>query len=185
MEHTESLPAFRYHPDPLATGAVESGPDAPCASCQRIRGYKYTGPVYSTEDLPIEQYLCPWCIADGSAARQFGATFNDTGETDGLSDPVRSEIETRTPGFTGWQQERWLACCGDAAAFLGAAGAAELRRSFPAAVPVVKKYLRDEFDLSQADAEQFFRTLDRESGPTAYVFLCLHCGGYLAYVDQA
>ncbi|MFG1681611.1 CbrC family protein [Nonomuraea sp. NPDC049269] len=35
-------------------------------------------------------------------------------------------ISRRTPGFSGWQQERWLFHCGDGAAFLGPVGASEL-----------------------------------------------------------
>lgn len=116
------LPPFKYHPDPLATGSFRVDPDTPCLSCSRIRGYIYTGPVYTERNFILAYHLCPWCIADGSAARQFGAIFNDTGTIDDISDEARTEVETRTPGFDGWQQETWLACCGDAAAFLGASG---------------------------------------------------------------
>ena len=30
---------------------------------------------------------------------------------------------------------------------------------------------------------EYFSALDRESGPTAYIFRCLHCGEYGAYSD--
>ncbi|MFF3656165.1 CbrC family protein [Streptomyces olivochromogenes] len=33
----------------------------------------YTGPVYSVDDLA--ERLCPWCIADGTAAGRYEATF--------------------------------------------------------------------------------------------------------------
>jgi uncharacterized protein len=173
MEKTDPLPVFRYHPDPLKTGSVVVAADAPCLGCSRIRGYIYTGPVFTSRNFPLEHHLCPWCIADGSAAREFAATFNDTGETDGIGDAARKEVETRTPGFTAWQQERWLSCCGDAAAFLGAAGAEELMRDHPAAVAEVKKHLREEYELSMADAEEFFGDLRKDDEPTAYVFGCL------------
>src|SRR5580698_1256897 len=42
---SEKLPSFRYHPDPLATGAVKPS-DVVCSCCQRNRGFIYTGPVY-------------------------------------------------------------------------------------------------------------------------------------------
>src|SRR5690348_16843232 len=125
MQASEPLPLFRYHPDPLATGSVRADTDTPCLACSRIRGYIYTGPAYTEKNFILEEHLCPWCIADGSAAKRFSATFNDTGQTDGISDQVRNEIETRTPGFDAWQQEQWLSCCGDAAAFLGHADAKE------------------------------------------------------------
>ncbi len=40
---------------------------------------------------------------------------------------VIDEVSGRTPGFSGWQQERWLVHCGDACAFLGPAGRTEIR----------------------------------------------------------
>lgn len=91
----------------------------------------------------------------------------------------------RTPGYTGWQQETWLGCCGDGAAFLGAAGARELGERFVEAAGAVKEHLRDEYDLSNGALQRFFESLSVESDPTAYVFRCLHCRTYLAYIDQA
>jgi uncharacterized protein CbrC (UPF0167 family) len=185
MEITEALPVFRYHPDPVATEAVRADPDIPCLGCNRIRGYVYSGPVYTEKNFILDDHLCPWCIADGTAAKSFGASFNDAVELDDISDAVREEIELRTPGFTGWQQETWMGCCGDGAAFLGVAGAKELERDFPEAVAVVKKHLRSDFELSKKDADEFFKGLSKEGEPSAYVFRCLHCNKYVAYVDQA
>jgi uncharacterized protein CbrC (UPF0167 family) len=184
MQASESLPVFKYHPDPVATGSVRVDPDTPCLGCNRIRGYIYTGPVYTSRNFILDDHLCPWCIADGSAARKFDATFTDTGTTEGISDDVRGEVEARTPGFTGWQQETWLACCGDAAAFLGVAGAEEIERDFPEAAAAVRQFLRNELELSEDDTEEILEALTRDGEPSAYIFRCLHCGKYLAYVDQ-
>jgi uncharacterized protein CbrC (UPF0167 family) len=180
----DPLPTFRYHPDPIATGSVQADPDIPCLSCNRIREYIYTGPVFTGKNFILEHHLCPWCIADGSAARQFAASFNDAGTMDDVSAEVRTEIEHRTPGFHGWQQETWLACCGDAAAFLGRAGVTEIRQNFPEAIPAVRSHLEDDYDLSGAELDQFYNGLDKDGQPTAYIFRCLHCEKYLAYVDQ-
>ncbi len=178
------LPPFRCYPDPLAGGSVKADPDTPCLSCNRIRGYVYSGPVYITKNFILDEHLCPWCIADGTAAKKFGATFNDAAVMENVSAQVIDEITRRTPGFEAWQQPQWLSCCKDAAAYLGTAGAAELRRDFPNAVPVVMQYLRDEFELSGRDLQEFFDMLSKEDMPTAYVFRCLHCHRYLATVDQ-
>ena len=180
----EELPSFRYHPDPLATGAIKAAPDSPCLGCNRIRGYLYMGPVTTEKNFILEEHLCPWCVADGTAAKKFGATFNDTGEMDCASDAIRFEIEQRTPGFDAWQGGQWLGCCDDGAEFLGLAGKAELERDFPDAIPAVMKHLRKDYDLSKADAEDFFKSLSKDGQPTAYVFRCLECRKYLAYVDQ-
>jgi uncharacterized protein CbrC (UPF0167 family) len=133
------LPKFRYHPDPLGTGFVVQS-EAVCPSCERERGYAYSGPVYAVEEV---EELCPWCIADGSAAEKFEAEFTDVGwgVPDDVPMDVLDEVSLRTPGFTGWQQEHWLYHCGDAAAFLGVVGRLELE-PYPGALEV----LRDERD---------------------------------------
>jgi uncharacterized protein CbrC (UPF0167 family) len=112
------LPEFRYHPEPRDTGVVVDS-DAECVACGKARGVIYVGPVYAEEEL--EQALCPWCIADGTAAEKFKAEFTDVGVgvPDDVPDSVTAELAERTPGFPGWQQERWLYHCSDAAAFLG------------------------------------------------------------------
>jgi uncharacterized protein CbrC (UPF0167 family) len=184
MEAPEPLPKFKYHPDSVATGSVEVS-ESPCLGCNRIRGYIYVGPAYSEKFHYLSHSICPWCIADGSAAKKFGATFADAGTMDGVSGEVMEEIECRTPGFEAWQQETWLTCCNDAAAFLGAAGASELKSQFPAAILAVKKHLAEDYDLAGKELEGFFNGLKKGGEPTAYVFRCLHCESYLAYVDQS
>jgi uncharacterized protein len=169
----EPLPAFKYHPDPVATGSIKADADAPCLSCNRIRGYIYEGPAYSEKYHYLTHSLCPWCIADGSAAKKFGAEFADAGTLDDVDDSVMEEIAYRTPGFEAWQDAQWLTCCDDAAAYLGAAGAAELKGKFAAAIPAVEQ-----------DWDGDWRDLSKDGQPTAYIFRCLHCKQYLAYVDQ-
>ncbi len=184
MEPEEPLPSFRYHPDPLATGVVRAAPDTPCLGCNRLRGYVYTGPAHTAKNFMLSHCVCPWCIADGTLARQFGAGFNDAGTLADVPDAVRLEIEQRTPGFERWQDGDWPSCCGDAAAFLGAAGAAELGADLSPAATAVREVLREDYELSASDLEEFFDALDKEGMPTAYVFRCLHCGAYHAEVDQ-
>jgi uncharacterized protein CbrC (UPF0167 family) len=184
MDEIPSLPAFKYYPDPVADGTVKAEPDKPCLGCSRIRGWIYTGPFYTEKNLILEESLCPWCIANGTAAKKFSATFNYAGTMEDVTLAIREEIEQRTPGFYSWQDNGWLACCHDAAAFLGVAGSEELQKNFPKAIPAVKKHLREDYDLSGDDLQEFFDALTKDDQPTAYVFQCLHCQGYLAYVDQ-
>jgi uncharacterized protein len=185
MDDSRALPSFRYHPDPVATGSVKPAPDTPCLGCNRIRGYIYNGPAYTEKNFILDNSVCPWCIADGTAAKQFGATFNDGGTMDDVPAGVMTEIEERTPGFHGWQQEIWLTCCDDAAAFLGSAGVKELENDFPDAIPVVRKHIQEDYGFSGADLDEFFQSLRKDDQPTAYIFRCLHCQQYLAYADQA
>jgi hypothetical protein len=180
---TETLPAFRYHPDPVATGSIEPSP-VRCFSCQRARGYIYVGPVYCRQDL--HNLLCPWCIADGSAHTRFGCEFTDRGggiggygDWDTPPDRVMDEVAYRTPGFTGWQQERWYTHCGDAAAFLGLVGWQELQSYGQQAVDAIARECGQQGD----DLGAYLRALDRDGSPTAYLFRCLHCGDHGGYSD--
>jgi uncharacterized protein CbrC (UPF0167 family) len=178
----ESLPHFSYHPDPLQTKSVAPSPIT-CRSCGRARGFIYTGPVYAEEELV--DALCPWCIADGSAADRFDAEFVDRagignyGSWEQVPESVIIEVSRRTPCFTGWQQERWWTHCGDAAAFLGPAGAEELQHEWAAAVPM----LQAELGYDESEWAEYFALLDRMRGPTAYVFRCRHCGKLGGYSD--
>jgi len=178
-----SLPAFKYHPDPISTGSIKPS-DAECKCCGQQRGFIYTGPVYSVEEL--SECICPWCIADGSAHTKFNAEFTDAAGVGSYSSPpvvppaVAEEVAFRTPGFSAWQQEHWLACCGDAAAFLGRAGRSELERQWPEAIASI----REECGMTDsADWQSYFRALDKDGSPTAYIFRCLHCGRNLGYSD--
>ena len=82
-----TLPTFRYHPDSIATGSVKPS-DKECRSCGEARGYIYTSSVYAEESLDEE--ICPWCIADGSAAEKFDASFCDANFT---QVPIRINIK--------------------------------------------------------------------------------------------
>lgn len=64
--------------------------------------------------------LCPYCIADGSAAEKFDGEFQDAAGCDKVDAPAKTEeLTKRTPGCIGWQQEYRLAHCGDYCAFGG------------------------------------------------------------------
>jgi hypothetical protein len=175
------LPVFRYHPDPIASGSIVAS-DARCACCGTQRGFIYTGPAHCEEEL--DDALCPWCIADDSAHAKFDANFADpAGFPDGVPPDVVAEIAYRTPGFNAWQQEKWLACCGDAAAFLEPAGYAEIQARYPQLEGALMMYIVHELEISGGAATRFLHALHRDQGPTAYVFACRHCDARPAYID--
>lgn len=132
---------------------------------------------YAVDDL--RGRLCPWCIADGNAAERFDADFTDV--LDDVPPDVLHVVARRTPGFTGWQQERWLFHCGDGAAFLGAVGTGELTR-YPEALACLRQELAD-YLWPPAQTEAFLSALSKEGHPTAYLFECRSCGTHLAYSD--
>ncbi len=167
----------------MATESVIES-DTDCACCGQSRGYVYAGPVYAKDDF--ENCICPWCIADGSAHEQLGATFTDEdgiggyGEWDRVSPEVVEEVAHRTPGFSGWQQENCWTHCDDAAQFLGRAGKAELLKLGPDAINAIQ----DSTGLDDGpEWEGFFNALDKDGSPTAYIFRCRKCGALGGYQD--
>jgi uncharacterized protein CbrC (UPF0167 family) len=176
------LPVFRYHPDPLASGSIKPS-GAPCQCCGQARGYLYASAPYCEAEL--EDAICPWCIADGSAYRRFRAVFtDDTLMPRGLAPAVVMEVSQRTPGFSGWQQEQWLGCCGDAAVFREPAGLSEIEARYPDLKSPLLDYVERELGLRGDAAATLYRSLHRDNGPTAYVFHCSHCDKPLAYIDR-
>jgi uncharacterized protein CbrC (UPF0167 family) len=176
------LPTFRYHPDPIGTGSIEVS-DVVCVVCQQARGYVYTSHAYSRKEY--SNCICPWCIADGSAHGKLDVEFFDDvgiggyGQWDKVSQVVIDEIVFRTPGFSGWQQERWFTHCEDAAAFLGRMGSEELR-AYGEAIEVIRNYI----GLNHKDERyELFEMLRKDGSPCAYLFRCLHCGTYGGYID--
>jgi uncharacterized protein CbrC (UPF0167 family) len=179
---SEPLPAFRYHKDPLASGSVVESLKK-CKCCQRARGFIYTGPVYAEKDLG--EALCPWCIADGSAAEKFEATFVDAEAfADDAPEAAMTEILERTPGFSAWQSERWPSCCGEPAAFVMPAGIAEIRAGFYQLEGSLMMHIVHEMGISGGAARQMLESFRRDQSPTVFVFKCRHCDTQPFYVDQ-
>ena len=180
----DNLPTFRYHPDPIRSGAIQPDLTAECKSCGQKRGFIYTGPVYSEHD-GLDDAICPWCIADGSAAAKFAAYFVDVNSVaDEVPQPVQKELEQRTPGYQSLQESEWRACCGDAAAFLMPVTEKDLMsREFPKSRRLLARYLITEQDMDSGDASDFIQTLEPDSGHAAYMFKCLKCGKFHFHID--
>jgi uncharacterized protein CbrC (UPF0167 family) len=161
----------------MATGAVVEC-EVPCKCCGRARGAVYAGAPYCEAD-GLESAICPWCIADGSAAAKFAATFVQDAETE-LAPSVRAELFERTPGYECWQGENWLCHCNDACEFHGDISREELQALAPEAEarflaendwiedwPEVKKHYRPRGDMG------------------LYKFVCRHCGIVRLGVDMS
>lgn len=170
------LPTFRYHPDPLDTGAFdESKEGVVCDCCGKTTHIFYAYPFFSVEDI---EYLCPECIASGEAARKYSGSFQDDFSLDdGVDDPEKlDELMHRTPGYSGWQQEYWRAHCGDYCAFLGYVGARELR-----ALGVLEEVLDD--PMWDEEQKKMIRESVNGGHLQCYLFQCLHCGKHLLWMD--
>lgn len=163
------LPTFRYHPDPIGSRSFVLSPGR-CPYCGVDRTYIYAGPIYAIEELDPP---CPRCIADGSFAARFDATFSDDYPLSALAAEIIDEVTHRTPGYAGWQQEQWMTHCDDAAAFVGPVGYEELA-SHPQALELLR---------SEEGSDDWLQALSRDGSPTGYLFRCRHCGAELANWD--
>lgn len=109
------LPTFKYYPDPVGNESIIEKL-AVCPCCEKPRNYMYTGNIYCVEEI---EEVCPWCIADGSAAEKWDAGFIEDGYCKNISPDILEEINSRTPGFETWQGSRWLFSETDAMLFRG------------------------------------------------------------------
>lgn len=104
-----TLPYFKFHPEPLKTGAIVVEAIT-CECCGKDSDYRYDGPFYSEKEVTD---LCPDCIANGQAATRFDGCFT---ERDDIQVPrgvqyyneLLNEIALRTPGLLSDQQGKWL-----------------------------------------------------------------------------
>ena len=179
----DSFPTFPLFLDPVAEGSFEPS-DFSCACCNRRRGWIHTCASCGPGDN--ERTICPWCIADGSAAAKFDCSFNDAticpflDTTPQLTASDRELVERRTPGFVSWQDHGWQVCCARACAYIGEADAADLAGRWAAAIPSILSKLKDWPD---ADKAGLIRNIRKGGSPCAYVFRCQVCGALKGFWD--
>ena len=198
---TRPLPHFRFHPDPLATGAIEES-EKECYVCNKQTGYIYSRPFYASGG----GYFCPWCIASGEAAKKYDGEFQlstrvefEVDEfvkfSDGSSDFLRdakkcaiseaelSELVHRTPGYHAWQRAEWLVHCSSPCAFLGYVRWKEIEER-------LDKFIDLEGDANRGigvslDHLAWLLSDDEgDIGVGGYLFQCIHCGGFRLHVDR-
>lgn len=165
-----NLPKFKYHPDPLSTGAIEAS-EAICDCCEQSRGYICTAGVYAEKEI---EHVCPWCIADGSVHEKFDGELVDSHPLiqAGLPQSVVDEVSQRTPGYISWQQESWMSCCNDACGFHGDAQRDELLQLDEAGVI----QLAQDSGFSVDDLPEIIKHYQPKGSPAFYKFVCRNCG---------
>lgn len=173
-ELLQSLPHFIYHPDPLSTGAFVEGEAKLCPSCGKESNIFYNLMPYCIDNI---KNLCPFCIANGLAAKKFDAEFVQDAECQGELDPEKDQVLfCQTPGYSSWQGENWLSCCQDYCAYLGTVGTRELK-----AMGIAEQVLADYEERGEyQDIEEY---LVKDGSLCGYLFRCLHCQKYQIGVD--
>lgn len=172
------LPKFKYHPNPIETGAFKQGDLLKCNCCGNGTDTWYENPFYTEYDNV--NCICPECIANGSAAVKFKGEFQDPCNVDKVSDSAKlDELIHRTPGYCGWQQEYWLAHCDDYCEFIGYVGWAELE-NMGIDREIEENYNKDINGFDLADVKE---CMTNNGSMQGYLFRCLHCKKYMIYVD--
>ena len=168
------LPSFKYHIDPEGNGVFEES-DTVCECCNKQRGYIYTGSVYAIEEL--DECICPWCIANGSAATKFDAEFSDSHPllSAGISKEITNEVTQRNPGYFSWQQECWLSHCNDACEFHGDASEEDVKDA--------SQETKEQWFSDYGGDEKFWQQVTDGYHPNGdvafYKFKCRHCNQIL------
>jgi uncharacterized protein CbrC (UPF0167 family) len=178
---SQSLPHFRFHPDPQRSGSVVAA-EVTCDACGLTRSAKYVGPIYVDGDT--EPTLCPWCIAEGTAHARFGAVFQDASFPGNTDPALIAEIEERTPGFATFNPLEWPVCCTLPMAYGEPTGIAEIRARYRTLEGQLMATIVHELGISGGAARTFLESLRREESPTVHVFHCLSCDTLQGQVDQ-
>ena len=171
------LPKFKYHPDPISTGAIVASEEI-CECCGKSRGYIYTSSIYAEDEI---EFICPWCISDGSAASKFDGMFADDSPLvqAGIPKEVISEVCERTPSYESWQQEEWQHHCGDACEFHGDAKKEDLEKL---SGEVLKEFLSKEMIKPEA-WEEILEQYEEGENPGVYKFKCRKCNDPICTMD--
>ena len=114
-----NLPAFAFRRD--AASAFEAS-ELVCQCCGQARGWiNAHSPIYSAIGVDL---LCPWCIADGSAAEKFQARFfdavfcDDDNQLVELGEDWERVVFGQTPGFATYNPIGWRVHCGEPAEYV-------------------------------------------------------------------
>ncbi|MCL2744767.1 MAG: CbrC family protein [Planctomycetaceae bacterium] len=170
------FPKFRFHPDPIGSEVIKKS-DAECPVCNQKTGYAYVGPFYAVEDV---ENICPWCIANGEAAKKYDGSFQDDYCIESeISKYELHELIHLTPGYQGWQQERWLVHCGSPCAFIGYVGWNGIKEQ-------LDRFIDIENDCQQyngLEVKELSEYLFDGGSCQGYLFECIHCNGYRLCID--
>jgi uncharacterized protein CbrC (UPF0167 family) len=171
------LPKFKYSPNCYVNGVFqnsESGNPVVCQCCGKETDYFYNT-MYCRDTV---HFLCPDCIASARAAEKFNGDFiQDAERIDDVTEKT-DELFHRTPGYTSWHGENWLAHCNDYCAFICDVGTKELEE-----MGIAEEVFTDYAEMDEFDIDEVRPYLTKAGSMAGYLFQCLHCGKYRLWVD--
>ncbi|KAA0543115.1 CbrC family protein [Bacillus sp. BGMRC 2118] len=172
------LPNYKYNPYPIKLGVIVEE-ETFCPVCEKKQEYVYQGPFYSEEEV---EGICPWCIADGTAAKKYDGEFQDPASCDEVDDEkFVDELILRNPGYTGWQQEYWLSHCGDFCSIIGYVGWEEIKHL----ENELKEDINNICNEFQMSGQEFKDNLVNQGDFQGYLFQCNCCKKHRLHVDMS
>lgn len=170
------IPKFKYHLDPIKSGVIVKEKTC-CPVCNVIKEYRYE--LMPAGDINLEG-VCPWCIADGSAAKKYDVTFiNYYGYSNEVNDEQIKELVGKTPAYISWQTEEWMTHCNDFCTFVEYVGWNEIEHLYDELKEDIEE-VRKSMDIS---LEDFKESLFNNGDFQGYLFHCCHCGKHRLFTD--
>jgi uncharacterized protein len=184
-------PIFKYHPNAYKLEVFKKSKKV-CQCCEHARGMIYTSSIFCEADVDA---ICPWCIADGSAAKKFDGGFIQrieevddyfTPETS-LNPTIIHELSQCTPGYVSWQGSVWLTHCNDGCEFHGDLAQNELLTLPEETLNLFKQehaYLFSPKNWGTIEALNAVYCPASDTG-SLYKFVCRHCGFIRLHFDSS
>lgn len=174
------FPKFKYHQNPIKSLSFIKS-DMECNCCNKKTGYIYNLSIYSSLDVE-DVVICPWCLANGDAAKKYQATFNDTYSVESkIPNSENDEILHRTPSYPTWQDFDWMIHCGHPAIFIGDADKSTIKKMSSVTLSLFLK--ENELDNDEID-EILDRYIEVES-PMIYEHKCSKCNETLYSMEYS
>lgn len=167
-------PKFKYSPNAYKLDLFISEKGI-CSVCEKERELKYDGPFYSREE---PSYICPWCIADGSASLKYDGSFNDYESVNEgvISNEQLLEVEHKTPAYRALQNSIWLSHCGEPCVFIGYV-TEDVR------IDAFIEEVADDIWKVGIEIDEAIEVLDDGSIYLGYLFQCKNCGKHRLHID--
>ncbi len=114
------IPKFPYHRNPKESQSLKFE-SAVCECCGQKREVFYDGLIYAVEE---PDYICLFCISDGSAAEKYDGSFfdayfiDDNGNQVEVADHLSEEVFSKTIGFATYNPIGWWVHCGEPAEYV-------------------------------------------------------------------
>ncbi|WP_075833301.1 CbrC family protein [Deinococcus marmoris] len=173
---SETWAEFHYYADPTGDSVFEQT-SIVCSACGKHREWKYQGVFYSIHD---DLVICPWCIADGLAAKKFDGEFQEADFAETASRDSVLAVRTRTPSVATWNPIFWPDHCSECCQYIG-----DLRNHWSVEIIESATAQADIRAIAEITRMTTGEILEWAKRGAIYLrlFQCVQCGNYRLALD--